>query len=106
MKPAHRRRISPENGEWGTATVRGQAFDREAATPRSLIRFSRHARNKLRHARISPADARDALAGPREIGEDRQGNVAVTAEVAGRSVTFIIAVDDPRLVITVILRRS
>jgi hypothetical protein len=38
------------------------------------------------------------------IGEDDRGNVAVTAQVEGRPFTFIIAADDPQLVITVIQR--
>lgn len=70
------------------------------------MRFSRHARNKMRHAGIRPADVHASLAEPSGIGEDKRGNTAVSADIAGRRVTFIIAADDPQLVITVILRRS
>ncbi|MGD9573587.1 MAG: hypothetical protein AB7V62_17040 [Thermoleophilia bacterium] len=82
------------------------ASTRRPSTSLQPLRFSRHARNRLRHLGVRPADARAALADPRAIGEDDRGNVAVTAEVAGHTLTFIIAGDDPRFVITVIPRRS
>ena len=107
MKRAHRLCVSVEKGVRIDRQPAGARYvDPKAVQSPSPLRFSRHARNKMRHAGIRPADARASLADPSEIGEDKHGNRAVSADLAGRRVTFIIAADDPQLVITVILRRS
>jgi hypothetical protein len=69
------------------------------------MRFTHHARNRMRRYGISPADIRGLLANPTATRQDERGNPKVTGVVEGRSVSVVLAADDPGLVITVYPKR-
>ncbi len=70
------------------------------------MRFTHHARNKMRQRSISPTDIGTALANPLETRQDDRGNPVITGAVEARSLVVVLASDDPRLVITVYWRRA
>jgi Domain of unknown function (DUF4258) len=70
------------------------------------MRFTHHARNRMRHYGISPAEVRVVLADPIDTRQDWRGNPKVTGAVGGRSVVVVLAADDPGLVITLYKKRS
>lgn len=70
------------------------------------MRFTHHARNKMRQRGISPADVRVALANPHETRQDDRGNPVIAGVVEGRPLVVVLAADDPGLVITVYWRKA
>jgi hypothetical protein len=69
------------------------------------VRFTHHARNRMRHYGISQAQVRVVLANPMDTRQDERGNPKVTGTVGGRSVVVVLAADDPAVVITVYPKR-
>lgn len=66
------------------------------------MRFTRHARNKLRYLRLSPTDIAELVwTDSGWISSDESGNIVVTGIVHGCEVTAVLAGDDPGLVITI-----
>jgi Domain of unknown function (DUF4258) len=69
------------------------------------MRFTHHARNRMRHYGISLAEIRVVLADPIHTRQDGRGNQKVTGAVGGRSVVVVLAADDPGLIITLYTKR-
>ena len=65
------------------------------------MRLSRHARNKLRHSRVTAGEIGQIARQGTVIGFDRRGNPRVAGEAMdGRSFVVVLAVDDLDYVIT------
>jgi hypothetical protein len=69
------------------------------------MRFTRHARNGMRWLDLSPGDIEWICAYPVERDADEDGRPRYTAEVRGRLVRVVLALDAPDLVVTVHPRR-
>lgn len=66
------------------------------------MRFTRHARNKMRWLGVNAGDVGLLLANPVETGQDHRGNPTVTGVVEGGPVVVVVlAADDPGLIVTV-----
>jgi hypothetical protein len=71
------------------------------------MRFSRHAKNRMRRDRISHLVVESIVTGPDNTGIDVSGNlVAMGLDAEGRLIEIVTALDDPGYVITVIARRK
>jgi Domain of unknown function (DUF4258) len=69
------------------------------------LRFSRHARNRMRWFGLTPADICEVLASPEWTGQDDDGNALVDGQIRGVRICVVIAQDDPTRVITIFKRR-
>jgi len=66
------------------------------------VKFSRHAKNRMRRWKWTPTDVRRALDDPRaRWGLDPDGNPLARTTITGTPVRIIIAQDDPDFVITI-----
>ena len=71
------------------------------------VRFTRHARNRLRFFRLSVDDISALVwADAGWISQDESGNIEVTGFIRGHCVTAVLAGDEPDLVITIIGERG
>jgi hypothetical protein len=71
------------------------------------MRFSRHAKNRMRRDGISRPVIESIVADPDGTRFDVSGNVVVMGrDMRKRSIEVVIALDDPGYVITVIARRK
>jgi hypothetical protein len=65
------------------------------------VRFSRHAKNKMRLYGILAADVEWVATRPSKIAVDERGNLCLTRlDGTGRAIIAVIASDDPDFVIT------
>jgi len=70
------------------------------------MRFSRHAKNRMRRDGISRPVVESIVTGPDSTRIDVSGNfVAIGRDTRGRPIEIVTALDDPGYVITVIARR-
>lgn len=76
--------------------------------PRPLagVRFTRHAKNKLRSEGWSQADAESVVRAPVRSERETEGNWRYLGQIEGEWVRVVVADDDPDLVITVHPRRQ
>jgi len=71
------------------------------------MRFTRHARNRMRFFRLSMNDIATLVRGEAGwISRDERGNIEVMGLIRGRRVTVVLAGDEPDLVITIIGERG
>jgi len=65
------------------------------------VRFSRHAKNKMRLHQIPPADVDAVIAFPAKADVDQDGNPRLGGlDSQRRAIIVVIAADDPGFVIT------
>ena len=69
------------------------------------LRFSRHARNRMRALGLTPEGVSSIVRRGAPIAEDRDGRKRYEGEIDGITVRVVIAVDRPELVVTVYGRR-
>lgn len=69
------------------------------------MQFTRHAENGMRWLDLSPEDIEWIRNNPVEQDTDEDGRPRYTAEVRGRLVRVVLALDTPDLVVTVHPRR-
>jgi len=69
------------------------------------VYFTRHAKNRLREAKLSQADAEFVLRNPVRVERETRGNWRYLGQVEGRWLRVVVADDNPNVVITVHLRR-
>ena len=65
------------------------------------MRFTHHAKNKLRHLRGTTQEAEAAVKNKFAKDFDEDGNPRYGGSVAGRRCYVVVALDDPNCVITV-----
>jgi hypothetical protein len=69
------------------------------------VRFSRHAKNRMRGARVGQKTVESIVATPDSRAVDSDGNPILSgADDRGRAFEVVIALDDPEFVNTVIPR--
>jgi hypothetical protein len=70
------------------------------------VRFTRHARQRLKLYRVT-RDQAEAIADSGALtGEDARGNPRRTGAVEARTIVVVIALDNPDLIITLYERRA
>lgn len=70
------------------------------------MRFSRHAKNRMRRDKVDAATIEQIVLAPESLLIDDVGNpIAVGADMTGRTIEVVLALDDPDFVITVIAKR-
>jgi len=70
------------------------------------VYFTRHAKNKLREAKLTQADAEFVVQNPLRVEADTRGNWRYVGQVEGSWLRVVVAGDDPNVVITVHPRRQ
>jgi hypothetical protein len=67
-----------------------------------MLRFSRHARERLLERNISESDVSLVLDDPDVTFPDKKGNPCTVKEIDGRRIKVVVSDADPEFVITVI----
>jgi len=62
------------------------------------VRFSRHAKNKIRHHRLTREEVLGVVAAENRTGADPKGNPTYVKEVRGMLLFAVIALDDRSLI--------
>jgi len=62
------------------------------------VRFSRHAKNKIRHHKLTRDDVLGVVAAERRAGVDPKGNPIFVKEVRGMLLRAVVALDDGSLI--------
>lgn len=70
------------------------------------MEFTRHARQRLKLYRVSREEATGIVSGGHDDGHDERGNPRYQAEVEGRRIRVIVALDNPSLIITLYERKT
>ena len=70
------------------------------------MRFTHHARNRMRLYRIAPTQAARIARWGEDDGADARGNHFRVGWIDGRLIRVVIALDNPDLVITLYERRT
>ncbi len=70
------------------------------------MRFTRHARQRLKLYRLTRDQAEAIAAGGVLTGRDARGNPRRTGAVDARTIVVVIALDNPDLIITLYERRA
>ena len=65
------------------------------------MRFSRHAKNKLRLYGVTPDEVLEIISSANQAGEDWRGNQRYIGKIGGLSICVVRAYDDLTTVITV-----
>jgi len=65
------------------------------------VRFSRHAKNRMRLYRVRPSDVRGLIVSENWQGVEEKGNLVYEGEVGGVRIGAVLAHDDMDTVITV-----
>lgn len=65
------------------------------------MRYTRHAKNRLRGLRMEDADVEWLIANPRCTDRDQDGNFRFLGEIHGVPVRVVVALDEPDLVVTI-----
>jgi hypothetical protein len=65
------------------------------------MKFTRHARNRLRHLAIITEQVEARVARGRPVDAEPEGRPRYIIRVGGRRVRVVVAADDPQLVVTV-----
>lgn len=74
-------------------------------SPWSCVRFSHHAKNRMRQYGITEEDIRAFIVAENRCGADPDGNPVYVGEIRGVRLRLILALDDMSTVITVYPRR-
>jgi hypothetical protein len=69
------------------------------------VYFTRHAKNKMRDERLTPADVEFIVRNPLRTEPETKGNWRYLGQIEGRWFRVVIAGDDPDVVISVHPRR-
>lgn len=70
------------------------------------MRFTRHARQRLKLYRVRPDQAEAVAATGALTGHDARGNPRRTGAVDARTIVVVMALDNPDLIITLYERRA
>lgn len=70
------------------------------------MEFTRHARQRLKLYRVTREQAAAIVANGQADDRDERGNPRYQADVAGRRIRVIVALDNPSLIITLYERKS
>jgi len=70
------------------------------------LRFSRHARNRLRNLNLEPGDIEDLVASGPPVDRDPDGRKRYEGYIGGSIVRVVLAVDRQGFVVTVHRRRK
>lgn len=70
------------------------------------MRYTRHARNRMRQLKVSPAQVEAFIASVGAVDRDPEGRPRYVGEVAGVRIRVVIAADDPTLIVSIHRRRS
>jgi hypothetical protein len=65
------------------------------------MRFSRHAKNRMRLCGVSGAEVLGIISSDNRAGEDPAGNLLYVGKIRGLSICAVLALDDLTTVITV-----
>jgi len=67
-------------------------------SPWTYVRFSRHAKNKMRQLKLTREEVLETVVAEYRRGEDRYGNPTYVKEVRGMLLLAIVALDDGSLI--------